>query len=103
LSAIAHEEEREARLNKRIAQWVAQDDVATRLLQLEGIGPLTASAIVATAGSAEPFKNGRQFAFWLGLVPANTPAAVKANWVASLKPGTYTCGGFLYKVLERYC
>ena len=31
--------------------------------------PLTASALVATVGNAHDFKNGRQFAAWLGLVP----------------------------------
>ena len=34
-----------------------------------GIGPLTASALVATVGNGHDFKNGRQFAAWLGLVP----------------------------------
>ena len=32
-------------------------------------GPLTASAIIASVGNAHEFKNGRQFAAWLGLVP----------------------------------
>jgi transposase len=34
-----------------------------------GIGPITASALVATVGNGRDFKNGRQFAAWLGLVP----------------------------------
>jgi len=34
------------------------------------VGPTTASAIVASIGSGHDFKNGRQFAAWLGLVPA---------------------------------
>ncbi len=37
--------------------------------QLIGIGPLTADAMVATAGSAKEFKNGWQMAAWLGLTP----------------------------------
>tara|TARA_R110002049_G_scaffold29972_1_gene101854 strand:+ start:23419 stop:24327 length:909 start_codon:yes stop_codon:yes gene_type:complete len=36
-----------------------------------GIGPVTASAIVATVGDAKQFKNCRQFAAWLGLTPLN--------------------------------
>jgi transposase len=38
-------------------------------MKLEGVGALTASAIVATIGDGRAFKSGRQFAAWLGLVP----------------------------------
>jgi transposase len=39
------------------------------LLKVPGIGPLTATAILAAVGDAKVFKNGRQMAAWLGLVP----------------------------------
>jgi transposase len=42
---------------------------ARRIGQLHGIGPITASAIVASVGTAREFRNGRQFAAWLGLTP----------------------------------
>lgn len=42
---------------------------ARRLMQIRGIGATTALAIVATVGNAREFKNGRQFAAWIGLVP----------------------------------
>jgi transposase len=44
-------------------------EAARRLMQIRGIGPTTALAIVATVGNAREFKNGRQFAAWIGLVP----------------------------------
>jgi transposase len=44
-------------------------DVARRLQQIPGIGPITATALVASVADARAFKNGRQFAAWLGLVP----------------------------------
>ncbi|MEQ8857391.1 MAG: transposase [Pseudomonadales bacterium] len=37
--------------------------------EINGVGPMTASAIVATIGNGRKFKNGRQFASWLGLTP----------------------------------
>lgn len=40
-----------------------------RLLTIPGIGPLTATALVAAVSDATHVKNGRQFAAWLGLVP----------------------------------
>jgi transposase len=46
-----------------------EDERTQRLLQINGVGPITASAIVATVGNATVFKNGRQFASWLGLTP----------------------------------
>lgn len=69
LTAISAEEEREQRFNTKIEAWVKSNPQAEALMNLEGIGSLTASAIVATAGNANAFKNGRQFAAWLGLVP----------------------------------
>lgn len=39
------------------------------IMKIEGVGPITASAIVATVGDAKTFKNGRQMAAWLGLTP----------------------------------
>jgi transposase len=42
---------------------------AQRLLTIPGIGPLTATALLAAVGDVSVFKNGRQFAAWLGLVP----------------------------------
>jgi transposase len=38
-------------------------------MQLEGVGAATATAVVATIGDGKAFKNGRQLAAWLGLVP----------------------------------
>ena len=42
---------------------------AQRLMKIRGIGATTALAIVATVGNAREFKNGRQFAAWIGVVP----------------------------------
>ena len=55
--------------NKRINDVVNQDAQCQALMKIEGVGPLTASAAVATIGDASVFKNGREVAAWLGLVP----------------------------------
>lgn len=55
--------------DRKIHAFVRQDEQATRLTQIQGVGVITASAIVATVGNARLFKNGRQFAAWLGLTP----------------------------------
>jgi transposase len=52
---------------------------ARRLMKIRGIGPTTALAIVATVGNALEFKNGRQFAAWIGLVPSQYSTGGKAR------------------------
>ena len=52
---------------------------ARRLMQIRGIGATTALAIVATVGNAREFKNGRQFAAWIGLVPGQYSTGGKAR------------------------
>lgn len=55
--------------DKEIEQMAAEDPICKEIMKIEGIGPLTASAITATIGDAKSFKNGREVAAWLGLVP----------------------------------
>lgn len=53
-------------------------DKRVKLLEtIPGIGPVTASAIVATVGSLRQFKSGREFAAWLGLTPLNRSSGGK--------------------------
>jgi transposase len=40
-------------------------------MKLPGIGPVTASAMLASIGNGHDFKNGRQVAAWIGLVPGH--------------------------------
>jgi transposase len=53
----------------RIEQLAKQNEATRRLMQVEGVGPITATAIVATIGNGHAFQHGRQFAAWVGLVP----------------------------------
>lgn len=55
--------------DRKIHHLNKQDERTQRLMQINGVGEVTASAIVATVGDARVFKNGRQFAAWLGLTP----------------------------------
>jgi len=52
-----------------IALSAKKNELCKEVMKIEGVGPITASAIVATAGDAKMFKNGRQMAAWLGLTP----------------------------------
>ena len=53
--------------DRKIKAHLKRDPRAAKIAALNGVGPLTASAIVAAIGNAHDFNNGRQFAAWLGL------------------------------------
>jgi transposase len=56
-------------LEKQINVWHKSNEDSQRLEKIPGFGPLTSSALVASLGDAKSFKNGRELAAWLGLVP----------------------------------
>ena len=67
--------------------WHREDSASQRLQQIPGIGPLTASALVASVGDAKVFHSGRQFAAWLGLVPRQSSSGGKTNLLGISKRG----------------
>jgi Transposase IS116/IS110/IS902 family len=61
----------------RIRLHAKESEAAHRLTAVTGIGPITASAVVATIGNARDFRNGRQMAAWAGLVPRQSSSGGK--------------------------
>jgi transposase len=59
-----------------------------RLPTIPGIGPVSATALIAAIGDATPFKNGRQLAAWLGLVPREHSTGGKPRLLGVSKRGT---------------
>ena len=62
-------DKRIAVLDRRIAQRSREHPAFSTLSEIPGVGPLTASAIIGCVSSPQSFRNGRQFAAWVGLVP----------------------------------
>jgi transposase len=62
---------------KRMHLEARKDPRVMLLRTIPGIGPITASAIVATAGDGHQFRSGREFAAWLGLTPLNRSSGGK--------------------------
>ena len=56
-------------LEATIDRWAKTDEQAQRLMSIPGIGPITATALLAAVGDATTFRHGRELAAWLGLVP----------------------------------
>jgi len=80
-------EERLAHYNERIEAICQAHPVCQRLLTIPGIGPLTATALIAAVNDATHFKNGRQFAAWLGLVPRQHSTGGKPRLLGISKRG----------------
>jgi transposase len=69
LSHLHTLDQRIAEYDGLIKQMAQSDERSRRLMQMPGIGPTTASALLAAIGNGHDFKCGRQLAAWLGLVP----------------------------------
>jgi transposase len=77
-------------LDKEIAQRAREDAIARRLMTIPGVGPITATAVVALAPPAETFTKGRDFAAWLGLAPRQLSTGGKQKLGSITKMGERT-------------
>ena len=82
--------ERIAALDREIARRAKEDPVARRLMTIPGIGPITATALLALAPPVETFRKGRDFAAWLGLTPLQRSTGGKQRLGAISKMGERT-------------
>jgi transposase len=81
-------------LEKRLAYYTAKLEaisaahpVCQRLETIPGIGPLTATAMIAAVSDVTHFQNGRQFAAWIGLVPRQHSTGGKPRLLGISKRG----------------
>ncbi|QDF95542.1 IS110 family transposase [Azoarcus sp. DD4] len=74
-------------LEAQIKQWHRSCGLSQRLEETPGIGPLTATALVTSIADARSFKNGRQLAAWLGLVPRQHSSGGKPTLLGISKHG----------------
>jgi transposase len=70
-------------IDVRVLAWHRSNAVSRRLAGIPGIGPVTASAIVASVPDASVFRSGREFAAWLGLVPKQSGTGGK-TWLGRI-------------------
>lgn len=73
--------------DERIAAHGQTNPVVKAAATLVGIGPVTASAVVATVGDFKQFKNGAQFGAWMGLTPRQRSSGGKNNLGGITKRG----------------
>jgi len=80
-------EKRLAYYDKKLVAMAQAHPECQRLQTIPGIGPISATAILAAISDATQFKNGRQFAAWLGLVPREHSTGGKPRLLGISKRG----------------
>lgn len=71
----------------KIQQVFEKNESCQRIRAIKGIGPITATAILAAVGDPKVFQNGRQFSAWLGLVPRQYSSGGKNSLFGISKRG----------------
>lgn len=84
---LAQIEQRLAALNQQLAQLAADSEPCQRLMRHRGVGPLIATAFAAELADPGVFRNGRQAAAWLGLVPRQHSSGAKVRLQGITKRG----------------
>lgn len=87
--------ERIARLEAQLKAWHAGSPLSQRLAEIPGIGLLTATALAATVAKGQDFRNGRQLAAYLGLVPRQASSGGKDRLLGISKRGDGYLRGLL--------
>jgi len=88
--SIKQQDSRIRELEREIQQRAREDADARRLMTIPGIGPITATALLALAPPPETFARGRDFAAWLGLTPLQRSTGGKQKLGAISKMGERT-------------
>jgi transposase len=84
---LEHLQRQVVELEHEIQRWHQDNALSQRVAAIPGLGPLTASALVATVGAAQSFSNGRQLAAWLGMVPKQASSGGKTTLLGISKRG----------------
>ena len=82
-------DERVAEVTCEIEANTAQDERSRRLMTVPGIGPLAATAILASAGDGRQFRTARDMAAWLGLVPRQHSTGGKTTLLGISRRGNH--------------
>jgi transposase len=80
-------ERRAEEIEAAILAWHKGNEASRRLASVPGIGPITASALVATVGEVSNFASARHFAAWIGLVPKQNSTGGKPRQGGISKAG----------------
>ena len=79
-----------------IMAWHRSNEASKRLRYIPGVGPMLATALVASVADPKAFRSGRNFSAWIGLVPKQHSSGGKDNSAVSASKGTAICAACLW-------
>jgi transposase len=86
-----------------IKKTAGENEACRRLVTIPGIGPVTATAVIAAIGNGAAFRKGREFAAWLGWSRENIPPGISKNCSGLANAGTPICESFSCMGLVPSC
>ena len=84
---LVHLDDRVKEQDQAMTKLAHEHADAKRLMQLRGIGPITATALIASLGSGRQFKRGREASAWVGIVPGQHSSGGKDKLLGISKRG----------------
>src|SRR5437764_14569189 len=75
------------KFDRMITAWHRSSEASKRLDQVPGVGPLLATALVASVAEPKAFRSGRDFSAWIGLVPKQNSSGGKERLGSISKQG----------------
>jgi len=79
-------------IERRLSQQLRDIAACQAIAEIPGVGLLTATAVVASMGTSTAFKDAREFAAWIGLVPRQTGTGGRVRQLGiSKRGGAYLC------------
>jgi transposase len=89
-------QEANPRFDRMIMAWHRSNPTSKRLNCIPGVGPLLATALVASVGDPKTLRSGRNFSAWIGLVPKQHSSGGRDRLGSISKQGDrYLCGLFV--------
>lgn len=98
---VVHLDERLASLDRTITRLAHDNAAARRLQSLRGVGPITATALVASLGNGSQFRRGRDASAWAGLVPGQHRSGGKDRLLGSASAAMPICERCSFMAPER--
>jgi transposase len=74
-------------MDRVIQQRAKEDEACQRLTEIPGVGPVTATALIAAVGNGSAFRKGRDLAAWVGMVPRECSTGGKQKLLGISKRG----------------
>jgi transposase len=91
------------KMDRVIQKTAKENEDCQRLTEIPGVGPVTATALIAAVGNASAFRKGRNLAAWMGIVPGEYSTGGKQKLLGISKRATSTYEPYSFKVLAAYC